>query len=216
MNNNNFQNNKNIQKIQKMFQNPEQFRTKKSLKYLISILFGLIPMIGAWIFLRAPGDVAFETETLFVTGINYGMMWLIAIGILVMSVIATTLFIKFQPEIKPDVFVPTITLTVFMSAFYLLPQLGLLVRIAASFGFLIAGGFISRLLLMVYIVYKLQAQFKKMKLENPETFADMANKFNQSGQNPFSGSSNNQGSDPYGYSDLPDTSKTSEYQDDEK
>lgn len=222
---NNFNNNEYMQKMQKMFSNPQAFKTKQSLKYAISILLGLIPMIGAWVFLRADGDVVFEGGKLFVEGINYGMMWGIAVGMVAFSAIGTWVFIKFNKDIKADVFVPTVTLSIFMSAFYLLPLLDLWVRMFASFGFFLMGGLISRMILMAFIVYKMQEQYKKMKTENPEMFKNMQNPFggqqgqggnnpfNQGGSNPFAGKSED---NPYGYTDQPDSSKTSEYDEDEK
>lgn len=220
--NQNFQNNEYIQKMQKMFQNPEQFKTKQSIKYAISILLGLIPMLAAWIFLRSDiepyVDIVLKNNIL-IEGISYGVMWGIAIGMIALSIIGTSIFIKFNTNIKVDVFVPTVTLAIFMSSFYLLPFLNVWMRMLSSIGFFLIGGFISRSILMGYIVFKFQQQMLKMKNENPEMFKNMQNPFQQNGnptQNPFQNNGAFEGKDKYGYSDLPDTSKTSENDEENK
>lgn len=192
----NFNNNPQFMKIQQMLQKPQQFRTKGSTKFAVSVIFGVVPMLIAWIVFRSSSVAYYDPLFMQKTGtivigflpvdIGYEYMWLIALGALIISIVGVLLVIKFDKDVKVDVFSPTISLVVLTANFYLFPYLGSW-RFLTAIPMFMLGGLIANLFLLVFIIYKTQKSLKNMQGGMNNTFGGHNNPFEnmQKGHNPF-------------------------------
>lgn len=209
-------------------------RTSGSTKFLIVLLLGVLPFLLCSIFLMDP-NMADQFKQWGKTGhtmtrsldLNYGLMWLVGIGVFAATQFILTIIIGKFKEVGADVRPGTTAFSLMMMNFFLIPHVSAWFLILSIPAFLIIG-YIIGVIIGAFIMF---ANIKKQvtKMQSDPNFAEILEKMQQGhgGMNPtFNPNANGKGNKkpnldvekpkPKDYADNPFVDVKDEDEDQEK
>ena len=155
----------NSQMNQQMKQMREAFVTKSSIKWGIYLLIGILPMLISWLLF---GGYDNSNSFFFGNGmplieISYGYQWLIAVSILIISVIISSILVLNAKEVKGDIYSGIVAWIFFLVNFWLFNIPIWVLFLVTGPAMLIAGYFVGTFIRFYSFVKKSQRDFQKLQ-----------------------------------------------------